>query len=113
MSREMQPERQFVQFPDPFLGWCSSCDLTVNSAEPDKEGRYCCEHCGDHLIFNGEELIDGIAEAQRALDAKDKEIATLRGYLVRIKSGVNLMVPEPQKSGFIKIIDNALSDTEG
>lgn len=39
----------------------------------------------------------------------EAEVATLREALKRVRFGVMLMVPEPQKSGFLEIIDAALA----
>ncbi len=40
----------------------------------------------------------------------EAEVRRLREALQKVRSGVLLMVPEPQKSGFIEIVDAALEE---
>lgn len=47
-----------------------------------------------------EDLAAHLAEAERTIER-------MKGALQQVRSGVMLMVPEPQKSGFLKIIDAA------
>lgn len=49
------------------------------------------------------------SDAQAALAEKDQRIEQLVEALISVKGGIVLMVPEPQKSGFVKIIDAALA----
>lgn len=85
------------------------CGDAWQELKADKDGDWISYD--DHLAATNE-LREGQMHLAMELEAKDEQIRKLRDALGRIRFGVMLMVPEPQKSGFIEIIDAALKEGE-
>jgi len=54
---------------------------------------------------------EAISEIAPNLHERDSQVAVLREALLNIRSGMHLMIPEPQKSAFIETINTALAQT--
>ena len=107
------PKNQFVASGPQDSSGRSEADLRfivqcVNSerpADPAGETKDATLKLSSGLFVQYEEY----AKLEAQLAASQAECEKLTKTLVQIRSGVLLMVPEPQKSGFLGIIDPVLS----
>lgn len=83
--------KTIIQFGVDVIGWCSSCNYICDTGTIDAEDRYCCGTCGDHLIFNAEELVKRIKELESQLAylqwqpiTESNQPKEIGDYLVRI-----------------------------
>jgi Lar family restriction alleviation protein len=120
-ARELAPWHPAIWQSRPdFLAWRECVDgieiLTYNYALGDS--TYVTRGTAlDHIPASAQQklvektLDEMTAVAQFCLDemARHDGCVRMREALSRIRSGVKLMVPEPQQSAFIEIIDTALS----
>ena len=53
-------------------------------------------------------LIERVGSVEIERDTLQKRVEALKYAMIQIRGGINLMVPEPQKSGFLEIINAAL-----